>query len=856
MSHSQQTSNERTQIQTPRARAAGLSAQVQVTKILGVPQGVLVSILSAGLLTVGVSAARAEQAPQTPTAAPTAENSDEELSEIIVTARRVEERAQDVPISMTIFSQQQLSDRNIVNAEDLAAFTPGLSADNQFGSNVTTFSIRGFVQSLNTTPSVAVYFGDAVVPRGGNVSEPAGAGIAPGEMFDLQNIQVLKGPQGTLFGRNTDGGAVLLVPKKPGTEFEAYVEGTYGNYADGRVEAVLNIPVTDNFRVRFGVNHETRNGYIENVSGVGPTNFDDVGYTAVRLSAVLDITPQLENYTIGTYNISLDNGPLPQLFACNNGLGPFNTPLTNACPTQLAQTAAAGPYAAENDLPGAESYLRQYQLINTTTWRPSDRLTVKNIYNYGQLLTSFNEDIEGSNFFVPLNGLPTHVFSAISDARDEGVNTTDQYTVSDEFQLQGNAFADKLIWQGGYYYERSAPLGLTGSRSPTDINCTNIAKDQCSDPLFSLFGTPFGAGTDSFAYASYDDWGIFAQGTYALTSKLKLTAGARYTRDTSDATIDQTVTVFFLDPPLNICSPVLGPPLGSGAIPRTGCVQSFHKDSSAPTWTTDLQYFLTDDLMTYVKYSRGYREGSVATLNIPEAYHTFNPERVDTYEAGEKATFHGENLSGTFNVTGFFNNFTQQQLLVGFIPTGAGTPGASIENAGKSHIYGAEVESAVTPWKPLTLGLSYTYLRTELLSANPTAAPGFTVLLPTQPGDPLPFSPKNKLAANAVVKLPAPQHLGNVSLGATYVFTGQDFLASDTPFGTVAHYSLVNMNLKWDNVVGSPVDAEFFVTNLANTLYYSNVSQVYNVATFGLENRIPGEPRMFGARIRVRFGGK
>ena len=125
--------------------------------------------VAALVLAVSMPAAAAE----TP-----AGDSGDDLSEVIVTARRAEERSQDVPISITVFDQKQLTERNIVTAGDLAAFTPSLAVDNQFGQDVTSFSIRGFVQALNTTPSVAVYFGEAVVPRGGAVGEPAGSGAA------------------------------------------------------------------------------------------------------------------------------------------------------------------------------------------------------------------------------------------------------------------------------------------------------------------------------------------------------------------------------------------------------------------------------------------------------------------------------------------------------------------------------------------------------------------------------------------------------------------------------------------------------------------------------------------------------
>ena len=137
-----------------------------------------------------------------------------DLTEIVVTAQRVEERAQDVPISMTVFNQQQLSNRNVVNMDDLAAYTPSLSANNNFGSANSTFAIRGFVQDIGTQPSVGVYFADVVAPRGASNNISVGDGAGPGTFWDLQNVQVLKGPQGTLYGRNTTGGAILIVPDR------------------------------------------------------------------------------------------------------------------------------------------------------------------------------------------------------------------------------------------------------------------------------------------------------------------------------------------------------------------------------------------------------------------------------------------------------------------------------------------------------------------------------------------------------------------------------------------------------------------------------------------------------------------
>src|SRR5687768_8121444 len=141
------------------------------------------------------------------------------LEEVIVTARRREESVQDVPISISVFDQETLNERNVTNAADLANYTPSLNVNTRFGPDQASFSIRGFTQELRTTASVGVYFADVVAPRGGG-SITAGDGAGPGAFFDLQNVQVLKGPQGTLFGRNTTGGAVLLVPQKPTYDLE------------------------------------------------------------------------------------------------------------------------------------------------------------------------------------------------------------------------------------------------------------------------------------------------------------------------------------------------------------------------------------------------------------------------------------------------------------------------------------------------------------------------------------------------------------------------------------------------------------------------------------------------------------
>jgi iron complex outermembrane receptor protein len=776
--------------------------------------------------------------------AETSVSNDEDLSEIVVTARRVEERAQDVPISMTIFNQTQLSDRNIVTSGDLAAATPSMSIDSEFGQDVTTFSIRGFVQALNTTPSVATYFADAVVPRGGAVGEPAGSGVAPGSFFDLQNLQVLKGPQGTLFGRNTDGGAVLLVPKKPTSDFEGYVEGSYGNYAMGEVQGVINFPIGDKVRVRLGVNHESRDGFEQNVSGTGPSDFENLDYTAARASIVVDITPDLENYTVGNYNLSVNNGLLPQLFACNPAEGAGAT----LCPASLSLLQGQSKYAVLNNFSGAESYLKQYQVINTTTWHATDSLTVKNVGNYGLLITKLDSGLFGA-YTLQEPGIGNVPFlSSTSNPSSIGADSTNQYTWSDEVQLSGNLFDSKLTWQAGGYVERSGPSGyLTGTQSGNFAVCPDVAALTCAGQ---------GVIDKQLSTIHYSDDAAYGQATYAILPQLKITGGARYTNDQTTATVNSFNYAGF---PLAAPGPAAVTFCGSSLPTVTlaaGCRQNFVQNSNAPTYMVDIDYNPIQDVLVYAKYARGYRQGGVATF-VADGYHLYGPEHVNTYELGEKYTFTGP-VSGTFDVTGFYNAFSDQQLLAGFNPlsTSSASPSSGIVNAGKSRIWGIEVESTLTPVKPLTLGLSYAYLNTKLQTAFAESPPGGLYQAPSfaaDVGGVLPFSPKNKGSANASYRLPVPDTIGNMSVSANYTYTSR-LLVSEAaaPYQYIGSYGLLGANIHWDNILRSKIDGELFGNNLTNKLYYNNVTQLYD-SPFGLASRYLGEPRMYGVRVRIRF---
>jgi iron complex outermembrane receptor protein len=824
-----------------------------------------------------------------------------DAADIVVTARRVEERLQDVPISISVFNQQQLTNRNVVNSTDLATYTPSLSANANFGQENATFAIRGFVQDAGTAPSVGVYFADVVALRGPTQGTQAGDGAGPGNFFDLANVQVLKGPQGTLQGRNTTGGAVLFVPQKPTSKTEGYVEGSFGNYGMKRIQAMFNTALSDKARFRIAMDHEDRDGWLHNISGIGPKDFNDINYTAVRASLVVDLTPDLENYTIASYSRSDTNGSVQKLIGCNNtgaNATGFTDPNFNpgnflgllSC-GQLAREKAAGAgfYDVESAFPNPTSKIEQWQVINTTTWHASDTLTIKNIASYGQFVDKQRSPLFGTNFQASdLPPLYQFLFQSVPPIFTD-INATpytaSQYTFTEELQFQGSALDQKLTYQGGAYFESSRPLNATGSASNQTLACTNIAKLQCTDPLGEAFSAlesaafgvpisiPVGALNVTDGRTTFRDVGLYAQANYAITSKLKLTAGFRYTWD------KQTIAATRYYYNFNTGAPVLH---CTNPVQAPSCYESLAQKSNKPTWLIDLDYKPTEDILVYGKWARGYRSGGVFA-NAPEGFQTFQPEKVDSFEGGIKTSWRGP-VRGTFNVSGFYNNFTNQQLQLGFNTNQAyvdpitGTvgpapvsPTTAIVNAGKSRIWGVEIESTITPFKGFTLDGAYTYLNATIRSirsfgSDPTSD---GLYVPAQssiaPGSPLALSPKNKFSITGTYTLPLDADIGKISVGAT--FTHSDKMLTNyvyqTPaavalfganFGYVKASNLLNLNVSWNSVAGYPIDLSAFASNVTKEHYYSYIPGLGGLTGAGNEFAVLGEPRMYGMRLRYRFG--
>lgn len=619
-----------------------------------------------------------------------------------------------------------------------------------------------------------------------------------------------------------------------------------------------------------------------------------------------DLTPDLENYTIFNWNKSSNNGSVQKLVAANpEGLG--NLALGQLTPGQPNYQGAGYYDVGQGYTNNPYSRLEQWQFINTTTWRASDTLTIKNIVSYSQFKQDLNVAIFGTNFFVGPYGTP---FTGTTPPPN--LHTANESTFTEELQFQGRSADDKFTWQAGGYLELAKPLGLTGSQSPFLASCIDSATFQCTDPLgtaanaqilgaiaglnpvtdaatiaFLQSQLPTHVGTVNYTVGrtSYRDVGLYAQATYKFNDQFKLTGGFRYTWDHERNISTQQVYVLkfanlgipgFPFPTGYGLYPTPVPPGTSGnqtANPRCtkpetapSCVSDYQQSTGAPTWMLDLDWTPTPDLLVYAKYSRGYRAGTIAP-NVSAPFNFVKPEKVDTYELGLKTSFHGA-VRGTFNIAAFYNNFSNQQLQLGFnAKPGSGQAStAAPVNVNKSEIYGFELDGTVTPFRGLELYYSYAYTRSKIKSVPDFSGftdPNFTLSAPFLVGDEEVLTPRNKFTIGANYTLPLADSIGRVTLGVSYSHADQALtnyadrastFAAIRPFSYVPATDLVNLSATWASVGGLPVDLGAFVTNLTDQEYYSYVPGLAAPGGTDFETAVLGQPRMYGFRIRYHFG--
>ena len=725
------------------------------------------------------------------------------LEEIVVTARRREERLQDVPAAVSALTGDDLRDRNVETSVDLQNFVPSLNLSSTFSRDENAFVIRGMGP---TNGSQFVGGGTGVVAY---FSEVPANGSGPGLFYDLENVQVIKGPQGTLFGKNTTGGVVLFTPRKPANDFGGYVDVSAGNYDMFAATAALNVPiVADKLLIRVAGQMQRRDGFTIDRGPLFPgKDYDDRDYRALRLSVLFRPTERIENHLVVSDFYSDTNGDGFVLSAANpeHSLSPLLLPV-------LADQEASGirSTAFSTDTRETRHY---YGAVNTTRVELSDNVTLKNIFGYQVRKVRNADDVDAT--IIPILDLPG------AQAPDWAV-TRETYT--EEVQLQGSALSDNLKWTTGAYYEHGASF----DDQPFEVHVFDLVIVQ---PKLTNSDSSKGL----YAQTVYDLGGL-AEGLHGL----KLTTGYRYTWDT-----------FFEG--IALYSPTFGNTCftSAGVYPQADCVFAASGKSEAESWTVGLDYQFDSGALIYIRSSRGYVPGGFSrSLGLtpggtsrPEF--RFKPESVIDVELGAKSEFTLGGMKGSVAADVFRSDFKDIQRAVSTVLP-PGIQAQYTANAAKAKIEGFEFESTVVPFAGMRLDATYSYLQAEYTEIDPVAAP-------TLIGLPFANLPKHKYSVAASYTVPLAANIGSVRLSASYSYQSRFFAATAIqPLDHIESYDLVNCALDWDGVLGSSIDASVFVANATDEEY--RIGQSSNYFSDGKVVSLFGEPRTYGVRLRYRFG--
>lgn len=554
---------------------------------------------------------------------------------IIVTARRKQERLLDTPVAVTVLSGEQLASSGIVDVEALRFVAPALQVSpSPFGKAVPGYTIRSqrSLESIITQdPAVGVYFGEVVQQR------PHGTNAA---LYDLASVEVLKGPQGTLFGRNTTGGAVLINPAAPEFTTGATIDFEIGNFDLRRATGMVNLPLGDKVAVRVAGRITRRDGFVENL--VDGSRTDDERTDSYRASILFEPDDQFSSLFVFNYFRQNDAGSGFTLGGLRSG-SPFGA--NPAIAQSFArQQMRANFWSVENNFPSFTD-VETFSISNISTIDLGS-VTLKNIFAYRKVDSdvAFDYDATPASAFQSRNRL-----------------NTEQWT--EEFQISGNA-TNRLNYIAGLYYFQE-----TGRDTQDSL----------------LFGTRSNDGEGSnFSYSAY------AQLGYELTDRLNISAGGRYTWDERNLRAFNT---------LNGQCRLLGP----NGMPLDPCIAQFEASFSSPTWQVSLDYKPSEETLFYLAHRRGYRSGgwNLRANRISEQV-LFRPENVDDIEAGFKGRLFDNRL--TIAAAAYHQWYTDIQRTLSFVPAPGEALATVVLNAANATISGFELEATANPVQWLEVG--------------------------------------------------------------------------------------------------------------------------------------------------------
>jgi iron complex outermembrane receptor protein len=789
------------------------------------------------------------------------------LEEIVVTARRREEKVQTIPLAVTAFSQSAIEQRQIHEIHDLGLNVPsvGISLSQSDSNALYSGQLR-----LRGLPGTTIYFSDVPI---GNADYQNGTGLqhglSEGFYYDLDDLEIIKGPQGTLFGKNSVGGLISIQPKKPTNDYEGYLKVGFGNYADKEVEGAVNVPIIqDKLMLRVAGSMQQRDGYTTEMTQ--HKDLDNKNWYAWRVGLLMRPTDDIQNYFLYDSYWQNTNGsgdivsfinpnftfsqialpnltPPPANFNAaltlgrgTNGLGlaDLTNPATQTATffalykefkaggnpslaffpniSQLfAQQQALGVRAVPGDNFQKIGKDYFYGLTDVFTWDINDNLTLKNIAAARIFKTLASDD------YTPI-GVPLLNIGVPGNLTGWGENRV-QYT--EEFQFQGKALNDKLTWIAGGYLEFDHPLGDT------------------------LLGSA-ALGTYSFFHFHIMDRSraVFAHGDYDLgdyVEGLKLTAGYRYTWDEESAAargLSGTDTI--------VHDPKTGLPNCTGTfLTDANCYQSApYAHFSSYGWNAALEEQLTPTTLLYVRAGNAYRPGGV-NLNVTPEFAEFKPEHITDVELGVKSDWDVFGMHARTNADIFNSDYKaiQVQSLVTLQDAQGKLHTNTLNlNAASATIQGVEFEGTFLPFKGFELDTQASYLYAKYDNFP-------KVFNPAGNETPFLYFPKWKYTIDAIYHLPLDESLGDIAVSMQYAWYGHqyDSISVGEIYPIEPSYDVLNFRIDWTNILGYPVDADFFMKNALDTLYVQGAVPIYTQLGFTSLSYSP--PRFFGFHLKYRF---
>lgn len=711
-----------------------------------------------------------------------AQNDDGTISDIIVTAQRREQSLQDIPVSVTALGADQLRDAALTTSLTIADNVPNLEIKT-FGG-VPNIFIRGVgnndFNSSSVSP-ISVYRDDVVV---------ASTGSQIFSLFDLERVEVLRGPQGTLFGKNTTGGAIQFVSVLPGDEFEGYARVGIGRFNLHEAEAAASLPLSDTLSLRTSGLVRRRDGERLNIfTGDRAIDLDEA---AAR--AILRWQPNTFDADIRlSAGMGRDRSDYlnPKPFGVINGADLFG--YSDPAPDEVKILNFNGD---------SRNFSDNYWFSLNATIELGGGFTFRSITGFDDTSVDNRVDVDGGPLRI-----------------DEIKFLTDTDQISQELQLQyaGDRF-NGLI--GAFYFDEN----LT-ALSEADL-IGELAFEQGAVPLIT------DSARDNTSYA------IFAQGSYDLTDRLTFTGGLRYTWDEVRAEHRGFLVPGFFDDDIPNGAEIDLVPFGE-----------LEDTFKAWSWRVSLDYDVADDVLAYASINRGFKSGTfnIGIITSLAERTQVDPEFLTAYEVGLKSTLFDRRLR--LNLSAFWYDYVDLQVL-SVNQQGSGIPTLGLDNAADAEIKGIEGEILARPVDGLDIGLNFGLLDAKYLNYTSGAIDPDTGLPRDFSGNRLPGAPEFSMSSFVRYEFPVSSRF-DANLRAEYNYIGKKFYnnGEDELVSSQEGYGLVNVRAGFGAADGD-WELSVWARNLLGKDYIVDATDLRD---FGLIPLYYGERGTYGVEASFRF---